>query len=203
MAKLLPGCAVIRPESGAISTWSGTFPSPRASMFLWMCFPRRCPVHLGRLWIAVGSSESELAVDFTVWVLAQWNCSPATKSSVGGNCLPKSPQLEFPAGELLSCYGGLTLLAEILHCLSQIHRFCSLWFLTWLHSSFSNELLQDLTGSDWFPDQWLISQDSPPLLCSMEWVVSSPLSWHMSLSHAVQLHIFFGHNEAIRLKDTN
>lgn len=171
--------------------------------WVWMCFPRRCPVHLGRLWIAVGSSESELAADFTVWVLAQWNCSPATKSSVGGNYLPQSPQLEFPAGEL--CHAMV-----VWHCLLRFYTVCPKSTVSVLCDSSDGSTPpspmscgQDLTGSDCFPDQWLISQDLPPLLCSMEWVVSSPLSWHVSLSLALQLHIFFGHNEAIRLKDTN
>lgn len=124
-------------------TWekrSGTFSSPGAFMFLWMCFPR-CPVHLCRLWIALRSSENELAVGFTVWVLAQWNDSPATRSSAGGNRLPKGSQLEFPAGGTLSHYGAMRLLAENLHYLFQIPTVSALlWLLRWFHSSFSKEL---------------------------------------------------------------
>lgn len=182
-------------------TWeikSGTFSSPGAFMFLWMCFPR-CPVHLCRLWVALRSSENELAVGFTVWVLAQWNDSPATRSSAGGNKLPKGSQLEFPAGGTLSHYGAMRLLAEILHCLFQIHSFCSLVApqmapLLLLQGAAGKTNLNPIVvqNCNWSP--------MTPALCNMEWGIPSLLSQHMNVSFTLQFCVFFGLNEVIIYK---
>lgn len=111
---------------GPWGMWSEIFSSLESlSSFEWV-FPE--DVHVGRLWIAMISSENELTVDFTAWSLAEWNSSLATRSSIDGNNLPKGSHLRFPVGETLSNCGGMQTLAEILHCLfqTQIHGFLHL-----------------------------------------------------------------------------
>lgn len=152
-----------------------------------------------RLWIA--SRSSELLVSLCGF-LAQWNDSPGTRSSAGGNKLPKGSQLEFPAGGTLSHYGAMRLLTEILHCLFQIHSFCSLVApqmapLLLLHGA-SGKINLDLIvvqNCNWSP--------MTPALCNMEWGVPSLLSQHMNVSFTLQLCVFFGLNEAIISRNTN
>lgn len=173
-------------------TWSEIFSSSESlSSFEWV-FP---DVHVGRLWIAMGSSENELAVDFTVWFLAEWNSSRATRSSIDGNNLPKGSHLRFPGGETLSNCGGMWTLAEILHCLfqTQIHGFLHLvppqMAPLWEKSAMLSRPVVDLS---WFRATHVHYGANAG---------SSLLFYSMSLGFSVQLCTFFGHNDAFRLEN--
>ena len=162
-------------------------------------FSQKMPCISCRLWIA--SRSSELLVSLCGF-LAQWNDSPATRSSAGGNKLPKGSQLEFPAGGTLSHYGAMRLLIEILHCLFQIHSFCSLVApqmapLLLLQGASGKINLDPIVvqNCNWSP--------MTPALCNKEWGIPSLLSQHMNVSFTLQLCVFFGLNEDIMSKNTN